>query len=127
MGTEHGERVSIEWAQLYPERTELSELTRPIQEEEIKEVINSWPNNKTPGPDGFCGEFYKEFMDILIPDIKAVIAHAMEEGNTFYPLNGSYTVLIPKKQNSNEVKDFRPISLINGIQRIFSKILSNRL
>lgn len=126
MGTLHEQIPNIEWGQLYAEKSDLSELEQPIQEEEIKRVINTWPNNKTPGPDGFSGEFYKAFIEIVTPDIKAVISYTVEEGNNLDPLNGSYTVLIPKTQNSIKMKDFRPIILINGIQRIFPKILSNR-
>jgi hypothetical protein len=43
------------------------------------------------------------------------------------PLNGSYIVMIPKKKDVIEPKDYRHINVINTVQRIFSKILSTRL
>jgi predicted site-specific integrase-resolvase len=43
------------------------------------------------------------------------------------PLNDSHITLIPRKQGATEVKDFRPISLLNFMQKIFSKLLANRL
>lgn len=46
---------------------------------------------------------------------------------TFFPLNDSHIVLIPKKETRTVPADFRPISLINGTQRIFSKILATQL
>jgi Reverse transcriptase (RNA-dependent DNA polymerase) len=36
-------------------------------------------------------------------------------------------VLIPKKEATSEPTNFRPISLVNSILNIFSKILANRM
>jgi hypothetical protein len=35
--------------------------------------------------------------------------------------------LIPKKARAVEIKDFRPISLVGGLYKIISKVLTNRL
>ena len=42
-------------------------LSRPIIRKEIGRAIKSIPKNKTPGPDGFPGEFYQTFREDLIP------------------------------------------------------------
>jgi hypothetical protein len=43
------------------------------------------------------------------------------------PLNNSYITLISKKSDAKLSKDFRPINVINGVQKILSKILALRL
>ena len=38
---------------------ELENINRPITSNEIKTIIENLPTNKSPGPDGFTGEFYQ--------------------------------------------------------------------
>ena len=42
-------------------------------------------------------------------------------------LNVSFLALIPKKADAVEVKDFRPISLVGGMYKTISKVLTNCL
>ena len=40
---------------------EIENMNRPITSTEIETVIKNLPTNKTPGPEGFIGEFYQTF------------------------------------------------------------------
>ncbi|GKU98554.1 hypothetical protein SLEP1_g11546 [Rubroshorea leprosula] len=75
-------------------------LERPFTVEEIEEGLKSCDGSKAPGPDG-C---------------------KLVKG-----LNSSFLTLIPKKLNTKELKDFRPISLIGCVYKLLSKVLANRL
>ena len=42
---------------------EIDNLTRPITSNEIEAVIQNLPKNKSPGPNGFHGEFFQTFKE----------------------------------------------------------------
>ena len=46
---------------------EAENLNRPITADKIEAVIKKLPTHKTPGPDGFTGEFYKAFKEEVTP------------------------------------------------------------
>ena len=46
---------------------EIENLKRPITSTEIKTIIKNLPTNKSPGPEGFTGEFYQKFREELTP------------------------------------------------------------
>ena len=44
-----------------------------------------------------------------------------------WSLNATFLVLIPKKEGVEDLKDFRPISLVGGLYKWLTKVLANRL
>ena len=42
-------------------------MNRPITADEVEAVIKKLPTHKSPGTDGFTGEFYKAFKEELTP------------------------------------------------------------
>jgi hypothetical protein len=59
--------------------------------------------------------------------VAALVHMANQRGNCANLINSANIILIPKKPDASRVGDYRPISLIHSLSKIFSKMLANRL
>jgi len=97
----------------------LADLDSPFTEEEVWLTIKQLPLDKAPGPDGFTGRFYKACWSIIKNDIMVAISAVWSRRlRGLGPLNTAYITLIPKKEDAEQPKDFRPISLVHSFAKL---------
>ena len=114
------------FSKLNQEETE--NLNRPITSTKIKTVIRNLPTNKSPGPEGFTGEFSLKFREELTPILLKLFQKSAEEGKLPNPFYEATITLISKPDKDGTKKEnYRPISLMNIDAKILNKILANRI
>jgi sorting nexin-29 len=109
----------------------MSNISDPILDgeinlEEIEVCLKNLQNKKAPGVDRIPIEFYKCGSEELKVCLKKVL------NNVAQGLDQSWenlAIILPflKKGDENDVQNYRGISLINSISKIFSSVLNNRL
>ena len=120
----------------FTEGLDIPQLTEEEQEpletaltlEEMKNALASFANNKPPGEDGFTKEFYEHIFDLLWEDLLNSYNEAFQKGELSISQRRGTITLIPKEDtNLNDLKNWRPISLLNLDYKLLSKILAKRL
>jgi hypothetical protein len=102
-------------------------LERPFEKKEIEDIVKKLPNDKSPGPDGFNNEFIKSCWPIIGDDILSLVTDFYNGEVELESINTSFITLIAKNDTPLNAGDYRPISLLNSVLKIITKLLANRL
>ena len=105
---------------------DIENMISPITSNEIEPVIKKKKKNstnKSPGPDGFTGEFYQTFRNELTLILLKLFQKIAEEGifpNSFYE---STITLILKPDRYQKKENYRPMTLMKIDAKALNKIL----
>ena len=111
----------------------LSEADRALCDDnislaELAESLGGLSLNKSPGPDGFTVEFFSKFWHLLGPYFLQLVGECLRDNVLPQSMKGSATRLIYKKRgDKRDLKNWRPISLLNVAYKILSKVFTTRL
>jgi hypothetical protein len=106
---------------------DLQSIEEPFTKEDIDKVIKAMPNDKATGLDGFNELFLKKCWYIIKGDFYELCSDFLYGILDLQAINNSFITMVPKVQTPSSMNDFRPISLINYVVKIITKLLENRL
>jgi len=102
-------------------------LFSPVTEKELLEIMKSFKQDKSPGPDGWSIEFFIHFFDLFKRDLLSMVEAFKLSGSIHSYTSSTYIALIPRKEEPVSFLDFRSISLCNITYKIISKIIADRI
>ena len=104
------------------------QMDAPYTIEELLQAIKNSKLNKAPGPDGYSNEFFKFFIEELKFWIFRYINEAiLNQSFSKCALEGVITCIPKQGKLRNDLKNWRPLTLLNCIYNFFSSMVSNRL
>lgn len=84
-------------------------------------------SNSAPGPDGIPAGFYKRIWHKIREVVVEMFSKLHAEELNMSRMNYGLITLIPKLKGANNIKQFRPICLLNVDYKWFTKVLTMRL
>jgi hypothetical protein len=128
LGTSFTRVHCIDLSQLALPQLDLTEQAARFSTDEIMQAIRCSPANRAPGPDGLGPTFYTAAWEVVGADMVCAF-HALWEMDfrSFHHLNEDVMVLLQKTQCPAGLRDYRPISLVHSVGKLFSKCLALRL
>ena len=96
-----------------------------INKEEIKNAISQLKNSNSSGYDEITSKFVKLSSQILIPALEKVLNLSISSG--IYPSNLKIAKVIPifKNGDSKSINNYRPISVLSSLNKIFENSRSD--
>lgn len=128
------------YRKLYAAETMISDLTINLDDNvvedipdflqsEIEKAVNSQRNDKAPGPDHITNEMIKT--SITIPEnlqkLTRIYNYILKTECIPSQWTKSIIILLHKKGDRNIIENYRPISLMSNIYKVFSKLILKRL
>ena len=101
-------------------------LDADLTPKELRQAVYSLNDEKSPGIDGFTAEFYKNF-GISFQPTTPLLSMALNRPLLVMPKTLPLHLLYKEKGDTEDLKNYRPISLINVDVKILTKVLTNRL
>ncbi|KAK3083826.1 hypothetical protein FSP39_003749 [Pinctada imbricata] len=102
-------------------------LEKTVTEEELEKIIMHLKKNKSPGEDGIIAEFYEIYWQTIKKEFVKVIHVILEKEKLTESESKGILTLIHKKGEREDIKNWRPLTLLNVDYKIISKSLANRI
>lgn len=107
--------------------TQYSQMLLLPSSAEIKSIMFRLNANKAPGPDGLTSGFFKEAWEVVGNEVTNSITQFFQTGFLPPAINATILTLVPKFPGASKVTDFRPISCLNTVYKVISRLLVRRL
>ena len=106
---------------------QINELDEPITIEEIVKTIKHLKRNKSCDLDGNVADFFIDAIDFISPYLCVIFNKIFDTG--IYPELWAKGAIIPifKKGDASSPSNYRGITIINVVAKIFSLLLRNRI
>ena len=106
---------------------ERNRLDSPITLSELDDAIKHANKRSAPGIDGVSNVMIRKIWDLVRVPLHKYAICCFRKGKLTSTFNTACIKLIPKKGNTKQIKNWRPISLLSCYYKIISTVINSRL
>lgn len=100
-----------------------------FEKDKVVQALKELRGDKAPLPNGFTVTFFQHCWQVVEchVNVMAFLKEFYDNCKFEKSLDASFIALIPKKANTINIRDLRPISLVGSICKILANLLLNKL
>ena len=119
--------VEVDNSELFQQSINDTDLDDEITQEEIYNAVFSQKNCKSPGIDEISAEILKASYHLISPYLTRLFNRLFKNGE--YPTAWGNGIICPifKGGNVDDTSNYRGVTLVNILAKVYSYVLSNRL
>ena len=95
--------------------------------DDIATIISKFSSGKANGPNSIPSNLLKEFSHLFVEPLKIIINKSLDEGSFPSLLKMALVCPIFKKNDKTNCANYRPISLLSNISKVFERIMYNQI
>ena len=94
---------------------------------EVQHAVKQMKNNKAPGEDGVVIDIVKEGGEVLYKQLSRLFTNCLRQRTIPKEWNNAIIILLHKKGDVKDINNYRPISLLSHMSKLFTKVIKNRI
>ena len=94
---------------------------------EVQHAVKQMKNNKAPGDDGVVIDIIKEGGEVLYKQLSRLFTNCLRQRTIPKEWNNAIIILLHKKGDVKDINNYRPISLLSHMSKLFTKVIKNRI
>lgn len=95
--------------------------------QEVQKAIRSQKLEKAPGPDRVTNELMRGTVEVISPILTKLFNEILATNTIPKQWSESHIILLHKKGDKDNIGNYRPISLISNVYKVFAKVILERI
>ena len=98
-----------------------------ITASEVRHAIRKPKKYKAPGPDNISNDLLKNTGKVLLTKLAELFNECLHQSKIPQDWQTAAIILLNKKEDKTDLNNYIPISLLNSLYKLFTKIITYRL
>ena len=120
-------KINTPFTDFLKNKNDVTFFIKPVDDDEVKSMISKLSTSKACGPNSIPTHILKTNLDFLVSPLKHIINLSFSEGRFPELLKLAEVCPIFKKKDKNKCENYRPISLLSNLSKLFERAMHIRI
>ena len=98
-----------------------------VSESDVQSLLSNLSPSKATGPDGIPAYLLKRCSEVIAPSLTALFELSLQQGVFPSEWKAANVMPIPKKGDTHEVTNYRPVSLLSQVSKVLERLIFSQV